>query len=476
MTGQNEKQRRSRRTEDDRPLKGPRWPAPQRRSSPPRPSREEPMEEQALPDVEPVRLQKFLSMAGVTSRRAAETLIEERRITVNGQVVDRMGVLIRPGVDEVIVDGRAVSFDFDRRLEVYAYYKPRGILVTASDPEGRPTIYDQLADQMGGLPPGTIPVGRLDRNSEGLLLLTNDGELAHRLMHPSYEVLKEYEVVVDGEFPESGLEKLQNGVDIGDGPDRETAPCEAEILSVEEDRTRLRVVLQEGRKRQIRRMMEALGYEVRRLVRVREGSITLRGVRLGTVRRLAPMEVRQLRAEVGLEGFRSRDSRGGGAMAPRSSGGPRSASSSSARSAPGSSPREAPRSDSRGTPRFGSRPESEERGGGYPRRSGRPPGKSGSRPASRFSDRSADRSADRPSDPVGNRSGSRPSNRPAGRPSNRLTDRPGTRSGPRTPPSSNDSQVPRRHGSFSPRPSRSFDPSAEVSPKKSPKNPRRPRS
>jgi pseudouridine synthase len=235
-------------------------------------------------------------MAGVASRRRAEALIAEGHILVNGRVADKLGTTVVPGKDVVVMDGRVVPSPVGRKLVYLAYHKPRGILVTASDPEGRTTIYDHIRD----LPPGVIPVGRLDRNSEGLLLLTNDGELAHRLMHPRYEVIKEYEVIVEGLLTDDDIRQIQEGMDIGDGEGRATAPAEAGILEQNSGRTRMRIVLSEGRKRQVRRMIEALGYSVKRLIRVREGIITLAGLRLGTTRKLTPSEVKQLRTEVGL--------------------------------------------------------------------------------------------------------------------------------------------------------------------------------
>jgi pseudouridine synthase len=218
----------------------------------------------------------------------------EGRVAVNGKPVTTPGTTVIPGRDEVTLDGQTIRSPQGRVLVYFAYHKPRGVLVTAADPEGRLTIYDQLPN----LPPGVIPVGRLDRNSEGLLLLTNDGDLAHRLMHPRYEVIKEYEVVVDGLLTEEDIDQMQQGMDIGD--ETPTAPAEAEIVQFSEGRTLLRVILSEGRKRQVRRMVEALGYSVKRLIRIREGIITLSGIRLGTTRKLTPSEVKQLQAEVGL--------------------------------------------------------------------------------------------------------------------------------------------------------------------------------
>jgi len=230
-------------------------------------------------------LQKVLAHAGVASRRACEELILSGRVRVNGQAVTEMGTKVNPSTDVIEVDGRRLK----TRVEpVYVLlHKPAGYLSTVRDPDGRPTVLDLV-------PRGTrlYPVGRLDADSEGLLLLTNDGELANRLMHPRYEQEKEYSVLVTGQPPTETLDQLRRGVWLAE--DQAIGHAEASVIAVTEAGTWLRVILREGRKRQIRRMLAALGHPVRRLIRVRMGSLELATLEPGKWRPLAPREVRQL--------------------------------------------------------------------------------------------------------------------------------------------------------------------------------------
>ncbi|MBI4495292.1 MAG: rRNA pseudouridine synthase [Chloroflexi bacterium] len=243
------------------------------------------------------RLQKFLAHAGVASRRAAEELIRAGRVAVNGQVVTEMGVQVEPRLDRVAVDGRPIAQP--EPLFYLALHKPRGYVATVRDELGRPTVMDLLH-----APARLYPVGRLDADSEGLLLLTNDGELAHRLTHPSHLVDKEYHVLVAGALPEAALRTLRLGVQLEDGV---TAPATVERLRREDDgATWLRIVLHEGRKRQIRRMVQAVGGRVLRLIRVRIDGIQLGGLEPGQSRPLADDEVARLRHQVGY-GPRHRD-------------------------------------------------------------------------------------------------------------------------------------------------------------------------
>jgi pseudouridine synthase len=231
------------------------------------------------------RLQKVLAHAGVASRRACEELILSGRVRVNGQAVTEMGTKVNPSTDVIEVDGRRLK----TRVEpVYVLLnKPAGYLSTVRDPDGRPTVLDLV-------PKGTrlYPVGRLDADSEGLLLLTNDGELANRLMHPRYEQEKEYSVLVAGQPPTETLDQLRRGVWLAE--DQAIGHAEASVVAVTEAGTWMRVILREGRKRQIRRMLAALGHPVRRLIRVRMGSLELGTLEPGKWRPLAPREVRQL--------------------------------------------------------------------------------------------------------------------------------------------------------------------------------------
>ena len=232
-----------------------------------------------------------IAHAGICSRRAAETLIKEGRVTVNGQLVREMGVSVGPA-DTVAVDGQVLSVAKQYTLVMN---KPKGVVTTLSDPQGRTTIAKILPDYGVQLK----PVGRLDMDTEGLLIVTNDGELAHRLMHPRYGVEKEYIAVVRGELGQKALQKLRQGVYIEGG---KTAPAKVEVLpTVRSDKSSsLRMVLHEGRKRQVRQMCEAVGHPVISLKRTRIGPLLLRGMRGGECRLLSKQEVDQLRKLVGL--------------------------------------------------------------------------------------------------------------------------------------------------------------------------------
>jgi pseudouridine synthase len=236
-----------------------------------------------------VRLQKILAAAGVASRRASERLILEGRVSVNGSVVRELGSKADPAHDDIRVDGRRIRTETRHRY--VALHKPRGYVTTRDDPQGRPTVIDLL-----GRDPGYIyPVGRLDYDSEGLLLLTTDGELAERLMHPRHEVERVYETIVAGAPDEAALDKLRRGVFI-DG--RRTAPAEVRRgATVKAGRmtTKLTLSLREGRNRQVRKMCAAVGHPVRSLVRTRMGPLTLGRLRPGEWRELTAAEVKALK-------------------------------------------------------------------------------------------------------------------------------------------------------------------------------------
>ncbi len=241
-----------------------------------------------------VRLQKILSTAGISSRRASEAIILEGRVTVNGQTVTELGSKADPAVDDVRVDGRRVKISAVRRYILM--YKPRGYITSRSDPEQRPTVIDLLTK--GGVRDYVYPVGRLDYESEGLLLLTSDGDLAERLMHPSHGVAREYHARLRGVPGRDTLERLARGV-VLDG--RKTAPAEVRIEKVIEgsagDDALLSFVIREGRNRQVRRMCEAVGYPVVRLKRVRIGPIHDEHIRPGEFRDLDDREVAALKRE-----------------------------------------------------------------------------------------------------------------------------------------------------------------------------------
>jgi 23S rRNA pseudouridine2605 synthase len=235
------------------------------------------------------RLQKILSAAGVASRRLAETLIRQGRVTVNGAPVTTLGAKADAARDVIRVDGRRVRVDVARRT--YLVNKPRGVVCTRSDPQGRTTIVDLLARH--GIRGYLYPVGRLDYDSEGLLLVTNDGALAARLMHPRHGLEREYRVEVRGVPSARALERLRRGV-VLDG--RRTAPADVRLVAAKGGaRAVLAVTLREGRKRQVRRMCERVGHPVVRLVRVRIGPIRDDRLEPGAVRALRPHELAALR-------------------------------------------------------------------------------------------------------------------------------------------------------------------------------------
>ncbi len=206
---------------------------------------------------------------------------------VNGAVVREMGVQVDATRDRILVDGRAVQAT---RAHTYLMlYKPRHVLTTVSDPEGRPTVMNYLPRD--GSLPRLYPVGRLDSNSEGLVLLTDDGELANRLMHPRYEHEKEYHVLVKGRPSEGALTKLRDGIEL---EEKQTAPAHIEVIERVSGDTWLRVVLREGRKRQIRNMVEAIGHRVKRLIRVRMGTLLLGDLASGKWRALTVSELAAL--------------------------------------------------------------------------------------------------------------------------------------------------------------------------------------
>jgi 23S rRNA pseudouridine2605 synthase len=238
-----------------------------------------------------VRLQKILSHAGISSRRAAETLIREGRVSVNGRVVTELGTKADPSRDKISIDGRLVQA---AQTAIYlALNKPTGVVTTLSDPEGRPTVRDLL----GRLRERVFPVGRLDFHSAGLLLLTNDGELAQRLTHPRYGVHKAYRVKVKGRVVPEQIEQLTKGVALRDGM---SAPARVRIVEAGERKTWLEITLAEGKNRQVRRMCEAVGLSVEKLSRIAFGPLKLGKLEVGAVRALTEAEVVKLRRAAGL--------------------------------------------------------------------------------------------------------------------------------------------------------------------------------
>jgi pseudouridine synthase len=242
-----------------------------------------------------IRLQKIISAAGIASRRAAEKLIQEGRVSINGRTVTELGTKADPDTDDVRVDDRRVKGP--ERLRYFLLNKPRGYVTTRSDPEHRPTVLDLLT----GVREYVYPVGRLDFDSEGLLILTNDGDLAVTLTHPRHEVERVYEAQVLGVPDAHDLDRLRRGIVI---EGRRTSPAQVELLG--ERRTEggtsvLRVTIHEGRTRQVRKMADAIGHPVRTLRRVRIGPITDKLLRPGTYRELTEEEVRRLRKAARVE-------------------------------------------------------------------------------------------------------------------------------------------------------------------------------
>jgi 23S rRNA pseudouridine2605 synthase len=235
------------------------------------------------------RLQRALARAGLGSRRSNEELIAAGRVEVNGRVAE-LGDRVDPERDEVRVDGRRISVD--PALRYLAFHKPKGVTTTMRDPHAERDLRRYLPSE-----PRVFPVGRLDRDTEGLLLLTNDGELAHRLAHPSYGVEKEYLAEVDGAPTPRQLGSLKRGVSLEDGMAR---AIQATSVGRSGGRGAVRLVLTEGRKREVRRMLDAVGLPTRRLVRTRLGPVRLGRMKAGELRDLDPEEVRALYRAAGL--------------------------------------------------------------------------------------------------------------------------------------------------------------------------------
>ncbi len=236
------------------------------------------------------RIQKIIGENGYCSRRKAEELILQGRVKVNGRPCS-LGDKADPSTDVISIDGEALDTAEKRELSYYILNKPRGYVTTASDELERRCVMDLMTD----VPERVYPVGRLDRNSEGLLLLTNDGELANKIMHPSGHISKTYRVTVRPSVSEDQLLSLSNGVVI-DG--KKTLPAKVEVLSKEDNRVVLQITIREGRNRQIRKMCEAVGLEVARLKRTSVGPLRLGMLKPGEYRELTPAEISALKNSV----------------------------------------------------------------------------------------------------------------------------------------------------------------------------------
>lgn len=240
-----------------------------------------------------IRLQKVLAASGIASRRASEVLIDEGRVEVNGSVVTEQGMRVDPHSDTIRVDGARIPPP--RRHRYVVFNKPRGVVATMEDPEGRPSLQQYIPRSFDK--DRLFHVGRLDTDTDGLLLLTNDGDFAHRMAHPSYEVPKTYLVEVAGVMENKTLKRLEKGVTLDDGA---VTPDRVKLISRSERQTLLTVSLHEGRNRIVRRMMEALGHPVDRLARTSIGPVTLGQLPVGQMRELTRDELGALLDLVGL--------------------------------------------------------------------------------------------------------------------------------------------------------------------------------
>lgn len=231
---------------------------------------------------EGVRLQKVLAAAGIASRRASENLIFEGRVEVNGKVVTEQGMRVDPYKDVVRVDGARVP---PPRNHVYVVMnKPRGVVSTMDDPEGRPTLDDYLGKRRERL----FHVGRLDTDTEGLLIMTNDGDFAHKLAHPKYQIGKTYLAEVSGQVERETIKRLRNGITLDDGP---VKPDSVKVVSVHANKTLVQITLREGRNRIVRRTLEHVGHPVRKLSRIGIGPVRLGNLKVGTLRDLTSEEL-----------------------------------------------------------------------------------------------------------------------------------------------------------------------------------------
>lgn len=238
------------------------------------------------------RLQKVLSQAGIASRRNAEKLIAEGKIRVNGVITTELGTKVDIEKDKISYNGKTI-----RTLEKKVYFmlnKPKGYISSAKDEKGRKTVIDLLAD----VPERIFPVGRLDYNTEGLLLLTNDGEFMNNLLHPKFEIAKTYVAKINGIINQEQIYKLCDGIELEDG---KTAPADVYVDSIDTKlkQSRIEITIHEGRNRQVRRMFQALGFEVKSLKRIAFGDLTLNGLQRGKYRPLRENELKRLKKLMG---------------------------------------------------------------------------------------------------------------------------------------------------------------------------------
>ena len=246
--------------------------------------------------IEPaLRLQKVLAQAGLASRRQAEEWIRAGRVSVDGRTVTELGLKINPGVQRIEVDGQAIPF-YEYQV-YYLFYKPKGVLSTLMDPQGRPTLQDFLTQAR--IRERVFPVGRLDWDAEGLMLLTNDGELAQALQHPKFQVPKSYRIKVRGIPSDEALKRLQTGIKLPSGK-KHAADCER--IKVGEDRAWLMITIREGEKHQVKDMLAAVGHPVLAIKRVALGPLSIGRLVPGELRLLSPKEIQALKNYQPLQG------------------------------------------------------------------------------------------------------------------------------------------------------------------------------
>lgn len=237
------------------------------------------------------KLHKFMANCGVASRRKSEALILEGVVKVNGEVVKNLALRIDPSVDKVTVKGKKISLPKEKVY--YMFFKPEGYLTTVTDPEGRPTIFDLMPELKGKV----NPVGRLDKDTEGLLFLTNDGEFAFRMTHPKFQVKKTYRAIVYGEITPKAMSTLSSGVRLEDGM---TRPAEVFLKEARERTSVVEITIHEGKKRQVRRMFEAVGFPVIFLKRIQVDKVVLKHVDKGQYRKLTNKELTRLKSRLQL--------------------------------------------------------------------------------------------------------------------------------------------------------------------------------
>ena len=234
-----------------------------------------------------VRLNKYIASAGICSRRKADEMIEQGLVNVNGKRVSELGYLVSEK-DKVFIDEKLIH---PLKHEYYRFYKPAGYITTADDEKGRKTIYDILPEELHKL----NPVGRLDRESTGLIILTNDGELINELTHPSVKIQKVYIVSINGRINQNHIDQMANGIEIE--PNKK-AYAEVEVLEISSKSTLMEVVLYQGLNRQIRKMFDYLGFEVESLKRIQHATITLDGLKRGEFKPIKPKQVKELKAYI----------------------------------------------------------------------------------------------------------------------------------------------------------------------------------